>query len=310
MYHLTLWLNMITLSALVASGALSFLRLLRIRAQWQKYYLAYLGSYAVWLLTSTFALFQRVYLYSPAEIVEIGFAYARAGVSVIMIVVGPLFYVTVGRQFAASRRRKPGVMRREWIVVWSIAGAILVLVVLMIATGLPVYSTIATTLFNLSFALLAVRALTMVSGSPAGRGEPIRAFLWYSALAHPLIVVISLALRFTMTADRLFYANVFAIGVFCLLWGLIMIVADMRRILSGTGGEDELPGDFIQATGLTARESEVVRTLIDGMTSRDAAERLFISQRTVETHVHNIYRKCGVGNRVELVQLVARYREG
>jgi DNA-binding NarL/FixJ family response regulator len=49
---------------------------------------------------------------------------------------------------------------------------------------------------------------------------------------------------------------------------------------------------------------------MDGMTSRDAAERLFISQRTVETHVSNIYRKCGVANRVELVQLVGRYRPG
>ena len=52
MHHLTLWLNMITFSVLVASGGLSFLRFLRIRAAWRKFYLAYLGSCAAWLLIS------------------------------------------------------------------------------------------------------------------------------------------------------------------------------------------------------------------------------------------------------------------
>ena len=308
MHHLTLWLNMITLSVLVASGGLSLLRLLRIRARWQRYYLAYLGSYAAWLLFSTFTLFQRSYLLSPATVVDPVFAYARAGISVVIVIVGPLFYVTVGRQFATGRRRPNSSRRTEWIVIWAVAAVILALVVLMVVTGSPVYSTIGTNLFNLAFAVLSIRALALVGGSPAGRHEPIRWFLWYSAIAHPLIVAVSLSLRLFLTPERFFYANVFAIGAFCLAWGILMIVADMRRILSRSGDDQEVPADLVLAMGLTARETEVVRTLMDGMTSRDAAERLFISQRTVETHVSNVYRKCGVGNRVELVQLVGRYR--
>ncbi len=308
MHHLTLWLNMITLSVLVASGGLSFLRLLRIRARWQKYYLAYLGAYAAWLLFSTFSLFQRSYLLLSPTVADTTFAYARAGISFVIVIVGPLFYVTVGRQFAAVRRRPRSGGQAEWIVVWAVASCIVALTVAMFVIELAVFSVIATNLFNLYFALLAIRALVMVSGSPTGRHEPIRWFLWYSAIAHPLIVAVSLGLRLLLTPERFFYANVFAIGVFCLAWGILMIVADMRRIVSRTGDDQEVPGDLIQAMSLTARETEVVRALLDGMTSRDAAERLFISQRTVETHVSNVYRKCGVGNRVELVRLVGRYR--
>lgn len=140
--------------------------------------------------------------------------------------------------------------------------------------------------------LLRIRALMMVRGSSTGRHEPIRWFLSYSAIAHPLIVAVSLALRLSLAPERFFTANVFAIGVFCLAWGILMIIADMRRIVSNAGDDQEVPGDLVQAMGLTPRETEVVRTLMDGMTSREAAERLFISQRTVETHVSNVYGKC------------------
>ena len=308
MHHLTLWLNMITLSVLVASGGLSFLRFLRIRARWQKYYLAYLGSYAGGLLISTFVLFQRDYLLLSPAIADTVFAYARACISFVIVIVGPLFYVMVGREFAAGRRRQRSSGRAEWIVVWAVAACIVALTVAMFVTELAVLSILATYLFNIYFAALSIRALLMVNTFRSGQREPILAFLWFSALAYPSIVAVGVVLQASLPMELFFYANVFAIGVFCLTWGVLMVVADMRRIVVQAGEDQEVPGDLVQAMRLTARETEVVRALLDGMTSREAAERLFISQRTVETHVSNIYRKCGIGNRVELVRLVGRYR--
>lgn len=55
-------------------------------------------------------------------------------------------------------------------------------------------------------------------------------------------------------------------------------------------GDDEL---------LTRREAEVLELLADGLTNREIAERLFISQKTVGTHLGHIFDKLRVHNRVE-----------
>ena len=49
---------------------------------------------------------------------------------------------------------------------------------------------------------------------------------------------------------------------------------------------------------LTRREAEILELLADGLTNREIAERLFISQKTVGTHLGHIFAKLGVHNRV------------
>ncbi len=53
---------------------------------------------------------------------------------------------------------------------------------------------------------------------------------------------------------------------------------------------------------LTQREQQVCQLLAYGHTNSEIAEKLFISERTVETHRSNIYAKLGLNNRVELVR--------
>jgi DNA-binding CsgD family transcriptional regulator len=53
-------------------------------------------------------------------------------------------------------------------------------------------------------------------------------------------------------------------------------------------------------SGLTDAERRVAEQIIGGATSREAAEKLFISVRTVEAHLASIYRKLGVHSRTEL----------
>ncbi len=60
-----------------------------------------------------------------------------------------------------------------------------------------------------------------------------------------------------------------------------------------------------QATAkLTQREKEIVKLLLDGLSSPEIAEKLFISHRTVENHRANIMGKLKVRNTIELVKKV------
>jgi DNA-binding CsgD family transcriptional regulator len=51
---------------------------------------------------------------------------------------------------------------------------------------------------------------------------------------------------------------------------------------------------------LTAKELEVVELIADGLSNPEVADRLFISRRTVETHLAHIFRKLSIGNRTHL----------
>jgi DNA-binding CsgD family transcriptional regulator len=57
---------------------------------------------------------------------------------------------------------------------------------------------------------------------------------------------------------------------------------------------------------LTKAERQVVRHVVEGLSNRVIGEWLFVSPRTVETHLTNIYAKLGVSSRVELATAVSR----
>jgi DNA-binding NarL/FixJ family response regulator len=60
---------------------------------------------------------------------------------------------------------------------------------------------------------------------------------------------------------------------------------------------DALAGRDAPPHGLSVRELEVLRLLAGGMSNREIAAELVISEHTVARHVQNIFRKLGVGSR-------------
>ncbi|HWD08921.1 MAG TPA: response regulator transcription factor [Actinomycetota bacterium] len=57
---------------------------------------------------------------------------------------------------------------------------------------------------------------------------------------------------------------------------------------------------------LTPREKEVLALLSEGLSARQMARRLDLSERTINTHVANVYRKLAVSNRVQAVRQAIR----
>jgi DNA-binding CsgD family transcriptional regulator len=58
---------------------------------------------------------------------------------------------------------------------------------------------------------------------------------------------------------------------------------------------------------LTPTERDVVRLVSEGLANNDIATRLFVSPRTVQTHLTHVYTKLGLSSRVQLAQEAARH---
>jgi DNA-binding CsgD family transcriptional regulator len=83
----------------------------------------------------------------------------------------------------------------------------------------------------------------------------------------------------------------------------IPAVADACRTLSGR--EDRNPGQALSA-GVTRREREVLRLVGQRLRNREIADRLQLSERTVETHVSSLLAKTGLPNRIELSKVATK----
>jgi len=96
--------------------------------------------------------------------------------------------------------------------------------------------------------------------------------------------------------------------------GMLVGLADATR--PADGGSEAVYGSPDRAelaerlATLTARELEIAELVAQGLTSQAIADRLYVSRRTVDTHVSRAFRKTGVSSRTALAALMARRRIG
>ena len=79
------------------------------------------------------------------------------------------------------------------------------------------------------------------------------------------------------------------------------LAPEVRRLLHDD--RDTIPV-FVEP--LTSRELEVLHLIVQGVRNGEIAQRLFISVKTVETHLTSLYAKLGVQSRAEVIALAQR----
>ena len=66
---------------------------------------------------------------------------------------------------------------------------------------------------------------------------------------------------------------------------------------------------FANRYGITKREREMIVQVLEGKSNEEIASESFISLATVKSHIHHIYEKIGIKNRIELYQLITSMSE-
>lgn len=57
---------------------------------------------------------------------------------------------------------------------------------------------------------------------------------------------------------------------------------------------------------LTRRQHEIVLLVVRGLSNRDIAERLFVTEQTVKDHLHDVFERFGIKRRTELLSRVLK----
>jgi DNA-binding CsgD family transcriptional regulator len=71
----------------------------------------------------------------------------------------------------------------------------------------------------------------------------------------------------------------------------------------------EAPATFVrddsklQSLGITPRELEILQLIAEGLSNKEIAERVFVSENTVKTHSSRVFDKLGARRRTQAVQL-------
>jgi DNA-binding CsgD family transcriptional regulator len=173
------------------------------------------------------------------------------------------------------------------------------------APGMPVFGILLNTLL---FGMIGL-GLVLIAFSLARTADPVlrRAllvFLLLSAAFFPLMWA-DAAIGWLPVLAGLSFLEGFPFPLYFLALNCLSFAFGLRYLNRPAYTEaGRLTPFFLERFGITGREAAVIGLLLDGASGKDIADRLYISAKTVENHVTNIYRKVGARNRLQLFRLI------
>jgi DNA-binding NarL/FixJ family response regulator len=91
------------------------------------------------------------------------------------------------------------------------------------------------------------------------------------------------------------------IALLFLLIGFLLNRRSSRNSVNSSEGK-EIDTLKIQELGISNREYEILQEISKGLSNKEIAEKLFVSESTVKTHVSNLFTKLDVKRRTQAIQ--------
>ena len=168
---------------------------------------------------------------------------------------------------------------------------------------------------NLSLAILYLSLNVLLRRGRPGKGSMLRyyerAIRFISALSlvlFPALLAIDFFRGFIPFIARAVPKGLHVLPAFYFLASAGALIGSAREILEpGISIAPVTPSDdFVKKYKLTKREAEIIPFLIEFLSYKAIAEKLYVSVGTVRTHLIHIYQKTGVRSRLELLQVIQR----
>ena len=146
--------------------------------------------------------------------------------------------------------------------------------------------------------------------APVSKATTIRSVVLWGAAGGVLIALLKIIeyKHFVQEYPSGMYGGLLAliftaIGIYLgLKWTRPKEVIVVKEVQVRGGGPFVLDETKLRDVGLTPREHEILGLIAQGLSNREIAEKLFVSENTIKTHSSRIFEKLQVSRRVQAVQ--------
>ncbi|WP_378180629.1 response regulator transcription factor [Aquimarina sp. SS2-1] len=122
-------------------------------------------------------------------------------------------------------------------------------------------------------------------------------------------LVIALLILFQLSKYSLISGNAsieFIIAAIAVLFFIIGVIINKKVLHQNKMITQEIDHDKIEAIGLSKREYEVLCEIASGLSNKEIAEKLFVSESTIKTHVSSILVKLDAKRRTQAIQIAKK----
>lgn len=130
---------------------------------------------------------------------------------------------------------------------------------------------------------------------------------------YPLVKIIILTQQAKVDYHQILFEDINVDGYLDKQLGIEETLESLQTVMRGEKYIDQNIQHMLDIgkwLDISDREKEIIHLLSAGLTQKEIANELFISNRTVETHVKNLTTKIGAKNSVHLVSIYTEYKKG